>query len=177
MTGKPEKLYFHALHDLKGIIKEEDLSDPKPSIVMTDFEKGLQNVIKRVFNLSNDQISGCYFHYVKALITKAKKLGLLPQKKENKEVKLLIRLLKLLVHCPAQTRKKFFEELEGIFEDKGERFEQFLAYYKINWLNSRFLDGLFDAYQKGDDVILTRTNNTCELFNRYLGKITFSDIL
>ena len=77
---------------------------------MSDFERGLQNSIKDVFAVSDStdspKLLGCYFHYVKALIKKAKQLKMFSKNSLNKKTKLLLGLLKLLVHCPSDQNKK-----------------------------------------------------------------------
>ena len=63
------------MHEIKKII--EDLGykiENLPNKYMLDFEKSLQNAVKN--NFPNAIINGCYFHYVKLLWEKAKKLGL-----------------------------------------------------------------------------------------------------
>jgi len=72
----------------------------KPSLIMSDFENGLINAIKSSFQTSEQsqspKIIGCYFHYIKALIKRAKSLRLITKKTYDEKTKLLIGLLKML---------------------------------------------------------------------------------
>lgn len=173
LTGKSERLYFHALNHLVAVTKEEDLV-LKPKIVMMDFEKGLKNAVMRTFSLKENNIAGCYFHFAKALIKRAIKLGMIQRKVENPTAKSLIGLLKILSHCPSNAREDIFEEIESMYKDKGDKYNKFLQYFRKNWLQNNFLDSLFEAYTNNTNINFIRTNNPCELFNRYLGKFFFS---
>ena len=53
---------------------------------MIDFESSLIKVVKSIF--TNSKINGCYYHFVKLLWGRAKKLGLC-QKENLKTTKIL----------------------------------------------------------------------------------------
>ena len=93
---------------------------------MSNFEVGLRNAIEKVFDLEKDNIVGCYFHFVKAIIARAKTLGLLPRKKENKESKLMLGLLKILVHCKENLREDFFKVIKDLYKGKAKSYEKVL---------------------------------------------------
>ena len=178
LTGKSEALYFHAFSDLKAIATQHEFS-LKPLLVMSDFELGLRNAIMKVWDLKDENMVGCYFHFVKACITRCTTLGLLPRKAENKETKLMLGLIKILVHCKEELRNEFFEEIKDLFKNKGKGFVKFFEYFKQTWLQRHkgFLDGLIKAYLKNsEDVHFIRTNNPCELYNKYLGKLVLIQI-
>ena len=71
---------------------------------MIDFEKPLQNAIKK--NFPKAQVDGCYFHFVKLLWTKAKTLGL-TTKNRLKITKILIFILKLIPFIDIDNRKLY----------------------------------------------------------------------
>jgi len=78
-TNKSQKLYQYALQALVSVADEEGFKF-KPKTIMTDFEQGLRNAIKSIFKISDSgenetNLVGCYFHFVKAIIKKAKQLG------------------------------------------------------------------------------------------------------
>ena len=60
---------------------------------MIDFEVALQNALKN--NFDKILINGCYFHYVKLLWEKCKRLGLCCKDK-IKHTKILIFILKII---------------------------------------------------------------------------------
>jgi len=138
LTGKSEALYHHAFANLNAIAIQQDLP-LKPKLVMTDFEQGMRNAVMSVWNLKQEQMIGCFFHYVKALLTKAKTLGMMPRKQPNNQVKLLIGLLKIVAHCNNEERLQFFNEIEETFKTKGDSYKKFLEYFRKNWLNNTFL--------------------------------------
>lgn len=106
---------------------------------------------------------------IKALVKKARALKLFKKGEENKETKMLLGLLKRLSHCPSEKRADFYSEIEATFKNSGSGFEKFLAYFLKNWLKNNFLEGLFEAYKSNSNITFVRTNNPCELFNKYLG--------
>jgi len=172
LTGKSEKLYLSAFQTLRNILEEEELV-VKPELIMMDFEIGMQNAVKKAFKLSDKNIVGCYFHYVKAIITKAQKLGILKRKQENPTAKTLIGLLKILSHCPLSEREDMFAEIENIYKGKGKNYEAYLKYFRKTWLRNDFLEGLFKSYKENSNINFIRTNNPCEIFNKYLGNFFF----
>ena len=66
LTGKSEAIYLHALCDLNCVSMQQELP-LKPLIVMSDFEVGLRNAITKVWSLKNENVIGCYFHFVNAI--------------------------------------------------------------------------------------------------------------
>ena len=89
----------------------------------------------------------------------------------------MIGLFKILAHCPLKSRVDAFKQIEMIYKDKGDKYDKFLKYFKKNWLQHSFLEGLFDAYRNNSDVNFIRTNNPCEIFNQYLGKVFYIIII
>lgn len=170
-TNKSENLYKSVFRNLIGIAKDNGFI-LNPDLITCDFERGLQNAIVSEFN-AKDKISGCYFHFVKALITKCKQIGLIRKKDSDRKVKTLLGLLKLLAHCSPDKRDEFYNEIECIFKNFGAKYKIFLAYFKKNWLQNDFLKNLFEAYTNNSDISFLRTNNPCELFNRYLSKFIY----
>jgi hypothetical protein len=178
MTHKTEHLYKAAFRALKGIASDFHY-ELNPLTISCDFEKGLQNAIIDVFDATFDtgkaKLVGCFFHFVKALIKKAKKLRLIKKDSEaNSRIFLLIGLFKIYVHLPKEHREKYFSQIEENFKGFGEKYKAYLNYFKKTWYNNHFLDGLISAYIANSDVKFTRSNNPCELFNHYLGKNLFN---
>ena len=75
MSHKSYDIYYYVFKFIKTIIRKQWLKlELKNIIFMLDFEKSSRKALKDIFSESN--ILGCYFHYVKALWSKAKKEGL-----------------------------------------------------------------------------------------------------
>ena len=172
-SNKTERLYKFAFDSLISVAKQEGF-ELNPQLIMADFETGLINAIKSSFRVTNTKegpkIVNCYFHYVKALIKKAKQLRLITKTNYDDKTKLLIGLLKILSHCPAEKRKDFFAEIELLYKSSGEKYKNYLKYFSKQWLNNPFLEELCAVYKKNIDVHFIRTNNPCELFNKYISK-------
>ena len=62
----------------------------------------------KVWNLKQELMLGCFFHYIKALLTKAKGLGMMPINQPNNQVRLLIGLLKVVAYL------KFYSDLKKL---------------------------------------------------------------
>lgn len=75
MSFKSVELYKEAFNDIIIICRRNNINlDLKDIIIMCDFEKSLRTSIISV--LEGVKFKGCYFHYVKGLWTKAKRIGL-----------------------------------------------------------------------------------------------------
>lgn len=164
-TGESEFLYNDIMHEIKKII--EDLGykiENLPNKYMLDFEKSLQNAVKN--NFPNAIINGCYFHYVKLLWEKAKKLGLC-KKNDIKYTKIVIFLLKIIPYMIGDEKYELFKNLEEFFKNNEKGYENILNYYKKNWLNNTYLNYV----ELTNEEYLNRTNNYIESFHLVLNKI------
>eukprot|EP00477_Mikrocytos_mackini_P001928 GAHX01002098.1.p2 GENE.GAHX01002098.1~~GAHX01002098.1.p2 ORF type:complete len:232 (+),score=27.19 GAHX01002098.1:887-1582(+) len=116
---------------------------------------------------------GCYFHFVKALWKRAKKLKLSSNVLLN-ITKNIIYILKQLPLFENADRKKFFIATKKLFlthiirtvpySTKGSQHAKFFVYFEKNWLNyNQAWSQYFD-----EDVTILKTNNSCEIFNKKL---------
>ena len=107
-THKSEMIYNYIFKSLITVAEEEGFK-LKPELIMTDFESALQNASQNAFKCQN---IGCYFHFVKAIVKKAKQIGLIRKNYYSSKVKVLIGLLKILVHFPSDIKSKFLERFK-----------------------------------------------------------------
>jgi len=117
LNSKAEILYKSAFSHLKNLIEGHKLT-PAIKSFMCDFEKAIQNSVQTVFDVN--VIKGCYFHYVKCLWSKAKKLGLAKEIHE-KNTKILIAFLKIMAHMNKNERVDYFDALRKYFERKCKK--------------------------------------------------------
>ena len=165
MTNKTQISYSTVFSCLKSIGSSINCK-LEPGLIMTDFELALRNALKEVFPKAS--LSGCYFHFSKALWDKISKLGL--RRKEFKQKSLsLIAYLQIVAHCPLKEREQLFEEVQEIFKEEDKRFKTFFNYFKKEWLKNPFLDVLFKSLNEDEDLNFIRTNNPCEQFHNFLG--------
>ena len=134
-TNKSEFLYKHMFHNLMSLTKEEGFK-LKPKLIMTDFERGLQNTVNSVFE--KVEIVGCYFHYVKALFKKTKQIEQVPKKGCSDQVRILISSLKILVQCSSDQQKEFYQKIEKLYDNYGSAYKTFLTYYRKELATYRF---------------------------------------
>ena len=90
MTHKKQFLYEPVFNTILNFSSDNGLEISFDSkTIMTDFEKPIRNVIKKI-------LKGCYFHFVKALWSKSKKFGLC-SKHKIKYTKIIIFSLKMFI--------------------------------------------------------------------------------
>ena len=63
------------------------------------------------------------------------------------------------------------DEIESLYKSLGKKFKEFINYFKKNGLKNDFLEALYSSYTADRDICFIRSNNPCELFNKYLGII------
>lgn len=62
MTRKTEEAYEQLFEYIKNVLA---VGMEDPINIMTDYERGLQNALRRVFPTS--ALHGCWFHYAKVI--------------------------------------------------------------------------------------------------------------
>ena len=88
MKYKYEIFYINLFENLKVMLYENNIDiDFSKIYLMTDFEKILRNALKKT--IPNSIILGCYFHYIKSIVSKFKDYGLLNKKFLLKSFKLI----------------------------------------------------------------------------------------
>ena len=137
MTGKNNELYDRVFKAILKIIKDEKIEYiTKDKIIMRDFELNLRKAL--INNFERCTLKGYYFHYIKNLWMKAKKIGL-SRKIYIKKTKFVIFTLKLITLIKAEKQRQFFEEVK-LYSLKGDKKEkdlsnEFIKYFEKNWLN------------------------------------------
>lgn len=167
MTHKTQFLYEHVFNTLLNIASDNGLElsfDSKT--IMTDFEKPIRNAIKNI--LKGVKLKGCFFHFVKALWSKSKKLGLC-RKNKIKNTKIIIFSLKMSTLLKREEQIKLFDDIDTFisnFED-NKSYILFMNYFNKNWKNNKFI--IFDLIK--DNQVRSRTNNIAEGFHRKLNQL------
>ena len=88
MTNKSYFSYHIVFSIIKEIMENHKLKFIKDNImIMSDFELSLRKAINEIF--PNFKLKGCYFHHIKNIWAKTKKLGLC-RKKIIDKTKLII---------------------------------------------------------------------------------------
>ncbi len=160
-TGKSVYLYNTIFEDFKKKINNNINIEDIPNKIIIDFEKSLQKSIKT--NFPNLVIDGCYFHYVKLLWGKAKKLGLC-KKEELKNTKILLFVLIIIPFLKVDDKVDVFEKIEELFTNKDNGYRKMVAYFRKNWLNNNYIN----YNEISEDGYINRTNNYLEWFHGYL---------
>lgn len=115
----------------------------------------------------------CFFHYVKALWSRAKKYSLFPKTKENpenlkqrNETQTLIALLKIIPYIPDPKKEQYFKDLRESFVPK-KNYNEFFNYCEKNWLKCNFTKPL-ELDSKQTSRLIRRTNDSCEGYHSRL---------
>lgn len=102
ISHKTSFLYEKVFHSISKISNDLGIEiNLNRKTCITDFEISIQKVLREKYE--GIKLRGCFFHYVKALWSKAKKLGLC-NKKNLSKTKLIIFTLKII--------KKYINEFD-----------------------------------------------------------------
>ena len=161
LNGKYERFYEIVLENVNKIINDNNKYMILYETIVTDSEKALVNVIKKIF--PNTQRISCYFHYKQDLIKNIKIYGLYTKKYKDIS-NIIIKKLSILPIKYGGDTSIVYSELDKIIEEYPlyENFienyfkKQKLEYFKDNSLN----------YQ--NIPIDCRTNNFLENYNGYI---------
>ena len=149
MSGRREEQYIRLFRNIFIYVDFENVK-----FFFCDFEKALQNAIKKCF--PEAEIIGCYFHFTQALYRKLEKLEI---KKEP------FLHLKLIFYNFPFIKQESQLLIMDIIKNIDPKVDEFINYYKDNWLSN--------IYIKYKDFQI-KTNNSCEAFhselNNLLGK-------
>lgn len=128
MTSKSFLAYKKIFQDIKLLLIQNKIEWNYKKIRITcDFEKSLLNAIKEEFNSSI--IQGCYFHYLKSLWKKCKKLGL-TKSKLIKNTKKLVFAFKIYPLILEDNKSSFIESLYEFGNSLGGEYKNYIKYLK-----------------------------------------------
>lgn len=148
MERKTEEAYIKVFNVLK-----EQLNGSKIEVSMSDYEAAVINAVQKVF--PEVEAKGCFFHYSKAVVKKARKLGLFNAADDTNTIRCAIKYAASLALLP----RKFIVDGMALVEDKlNDTLEsrKFMRYMRRQWLKK-------DISVYKDKV---RTNNACESMHR-----------
>ena len=135
--------------------------------MMTDFENPLRNALKKSF--PNSIILGCFFHYLKAIVSKFKEYGLLNKKLLIKSYNLIFffKLYPLVLpNDKTETLEYMIEKCinENNSNEENFKLKKIFLYFIKNWYGTE----ITDFSEQADNILKFRINNTVERFNLLL---------
>lgn len=128
MSHKSEFLYLKLFETINQICLDFNIKlNMNMKTCITDFEKGLRKILRNLYERIN--LRGCYFHYVKALWSKAKKLGLCGVRKIQ-ITKLIIFGLKVLTLQSRKCQEAMIKEISHFVDELEDNsiFKKFISY-------------------------------------------------
>lgn len=137
VNSRSSEAYDHILCESEHILREiicDKTIILKPEILTIDFEQALLKSVKH--NFPESKIHGCLVHYIRALLTNLKKLGLTGRKYKSTAYEVLS-LLTLLAWVPINKVKIIFKDIT-----KQKRFQGFLDFF--NYFEDTWLDGIYE---------------------------------
>ena len=168
MKYKYEICYINLFENLKIMLYENNIDiDFSKIYLMTDFEIALRNALKKTF--PDSIILGCYFHYIKSIVSKFKDYGLLRKKFLLKSYKLIF-FFKLypflLINDKTEALNYIINNCinENNNNEENLKLKKILIYFIKNWYGTE-ITNFSDEY---DNILKFRTNNTVERFNLFL---------
>ena len=160
MSQKNESLYLAVLRKIVEIVPFY------PELAIGDYERAPRNALRAIF--PNLNVSGCLFHYSKAIWKKVNKLDLCSSYKRNSNLNNWIRLMMSLPLLPQDDILPVFQTLVGdtfsldLKPTEENPLIQLITYMKKEWIKRNDLS-VYHAIQK--------INNCCESYHKELKSI------
>uniref|UniRef100_A0A0N5BBT6 Dimer_Tnp_hAT domain-containing protein n=1 Tax=Strongyloides papillosus TaxID=174720 RepID=A0A0N5BBT6_STREA len=173
-----EAVYTEAFSYLKRILYIEHKAILSPDEWIVDLEYAAINSIKNTYEIPQEKISLCFFHYSNALFREINSLGLTkdylswknPKKKNEKILSAYIRRVFSLVFLPEkeiiEVYKKIKLDLDDICNSRDledvvvEKVKKFFDYFQKQWIYSNILLSSLCKYRKS-----CRSTNVAESFH------------
>ena len=160
MTSKKESLYTATFKKIKEMCPAFT-----PSTFMADYEKGLNNALKAVFEGST--VSGCRFHFTQSIYRKILNLGLSTIYKENEEFRHWCLQIMTLVMLPAHHIAPLFQSLQqqafdSLTAAETKQIHLFKKYIQRYWIQQ------VGPQQMSVFACDKKTNNSLEAYNRHI---------
>ena len=113
INNKTENGYIELFKSIKNILILEYTKNLNLKSISTDFEIGLINAIERVF--PGVRRIGCFYHFVRAIKEKCKKLGLFKNKelKEDKNKNFNTQMLNEVFTLPFSFNNKDYTNVDS----------------------------------------------------------------
>ena len=166
MSHKSKICYKYVMKSILNIIKDNNLSfEDNNKIIICEFDYSLRILLKQTFPKS--KLKGCYFHFIKKLWIKAKRLGLC-QKNYIQYTDIVIFAMKIICLIKSEYMAEYVNEIytyiKKIPKNFLQSFEQFMDYFKNVWTNTKFIH--FDNIYNSE--FNYRIDNTCESYHNKL---------
>lgn len=133
MTRKTSKCYL----ELFKFLEEKLQFQFQPKVFMTDYEEGMRLAIKEMWK--DVDIRGCWFHFCRAILKRARKLGMMKLLNRKPKAWIIIRSLMSLALLTADRINEGYKAIK-CYANKirllGE-FKELFVYFERYWLNSQ----------------------------------------
>ena len=166
MTYKSKYEYLSIFDSIFSILKENNLCFNNKNLVFNcDFANSLIKVIKKVF--TNCKIKGSYFHFLKNIWKKAKRLGLCKRciVESTKKIIFSFSLIPLIKKNEVNNFiTDIIEYFNGLPENFRTLYDKYIYFIKNKWINQKYieLEKLCDTNYNG------RNNILCEMYHTKL---------
>jgi len=166
VTGKNIGQYRQILQTLKLKIRQLTGHRWRPVRVICDFEQSLITAIQT--DLPRVHLSGCYFHFTKALWRNVQSLGLARPYRQNERLRKCIRKVMAIGYLPLLLVRQNFNIHRNANSTRRlvRRFpalNDFFNYVQRNYLDGNFSPAMWNVFERDMD---NRSNNFVE--SKYL---------
>lgn len=168
MTSCKEDDYAAVFKFIKEGLLSRDGIKRHPDNILCDFEMAMRNALQHTW--PNSSINGCFFHFVKALKTKAETLFKNSEVKSSgkNSYKFIVRMYTRLALLPLARIPNAINNLEKYIVDETDLekdFKIFQSYFRDTW---------FGRYSINDWCVSNlkrRTNNCLEGYNNFVKQV------
>lgn len=158
LTSKNEYMYCTVLHEIIVLLKYSWM----PCSIVVDFEFSLIKACKHEFPES--VLIGCYFHMKQALFKKISKLY-----PNNSDIYKILKNIELLTIINQEDIMTGIEFIKHTIQKETNEFNEFWNYFTKTWIE-RFDPEIWNLNNKDENILVGRTNNSLERYNRRLGE-------
>ena len=115
---------------------------------MTDFEVNLREAINKLY--PDSELLGCYFHYIKNLYSKLKKISLTNKKTIKEALKFLF--FKIYPYLKDENKNDYIKNIINYYLTKENenaiKYYEFIKYFLKNWYGQKItsFETLSDEY-------------------------------
>lgn len=162
MSHKSKNIYSYIFNTVVSILYDNNMKfNDKGVKIYCEFEYTMRKELKKIF--PNCELRGTYYHYIKRLWVKAKKMGLCT-KNFMEYTHQVVFALEMVPFLKTEDMKPFFEEIKeyinGLSETFVPNFKRYIKYYEDVWGKTNFIH--FDQISASEWN--RRGNNNCEIY-------------
>lgn len=162
MSHKSKNIYSYIFNTILSILSDNHIKYNDKVKIYCEFEYIMRKELKKIF--PHVSLRGTYYHYIKRLWIKAKKMGLI-HKNLMEHSHQIIFALEVIPFLKTEYMDAFLKEIKDYIDKLPENcisnFQRFIKYYESTWHQTNFIH--FDQISASEWN--RRGNNNCEAYH------------